>query len=254
MKINDYVPMLINRLIIEFAKNDQSGIYGEIQRHLAYNSNRIEGSNLSYNQVSILFATKTIVSDNKQLIRTKDVEEMNGHFVMFNNMLKTYNQELTEDLIKSYHYDLKIGVFEDKANGYPIGQYKNRGNRVSDIMTSSPEEVHQKMQELLSWYNKIKTPTIEDIAKFHAKYEAIHPFQDGNGRTGRIIMFKECLKNNTFPFIIEDAKKANYYECLHQAQNGSIKPLITFLEEEQQVYFNSIKDLICESSTNDNKE
>ena len=104
--INDYVSILIDRLKIEFEKNDRSGVYEETQINLGYNSNKIEGSTLTYNQISILFDTKYLVSAKEQLIRTKDVEEMNGHFVMFNNMLKTYNQELTEDLIKSYHYDL----------------------------------------------------------------------------------------------------------------------------------------------------
>ncbi len=241
-----YVAILLKRFNIEYQKQDHSGVYGETQRHLAYNSNKIEGSTLTFNQTAFLFDTKALASDENKLVRTKDIEEMNGHFVMFNNMLKTYNQELSEELIKSYHYDLKIGVFEDKANGYPVGEYKNRGNRVADIVTTSPSEVSKKMQKLLNWYNELPIKTLDDIAEFHFKYEMIHPFQDGNGRTGRIIMFKECLKNNIFPFIIEDVRKDEYYKCLNEAQKGSPKNLVEFFKVEQQEYFNLIKDLIQE--------
>ncbi len=149
---NTQFEKLLKRLKIEFNKQDKSGAYGETQRLLAYNSNRIEGSTLTYNQTSSIFETGTILSDD-EIVKTKDIEEMNGHFVMFNNMLKNYNLTLSEDLIKSYHYDLKFGVFEDKANGYPVGEYKNRGNRVSDITTSSPSDVSDKMKSLLNEYN-----------------------------------------------------------------------------------------------------
>ncbi len=244
MEVNKYVDVLIKRLMIEFQKQDRSGIYGETQRIFAYNSNRIEGSTLTYNQTASIFNTGTIVSSEDQFIKTKDIEEMNGHFTMFNNMLMTYDKELNEELIKSYHYDLKIGVFEDKANGYPVGDYKTRGNRVSDILTVTPQEVSKCMKELLDNYNSKKKIKLEDIALFHAKYEIIHPFQDGNGRTGRIIMFKECLKNNIFPFIIEDNKKGEYYQVLNKAQKGEVDDLIKFIEKEQLIYFEKIKDLL----------
>ncbi len=247
-KLSIYVPKLLNRFKIEYEKQDRSGVYGETQRHLAYNSNRIEGSTLTYNQTSSLFDTKTLSSNEEQLIRSKDVEEMNGHFVMFNNMLKTYNDELTEQLIKNYHYDLKIGVFEDKANGYPVGEYKNRGNRVSDIATASPQEVPIRMKKLLEWYNNIPHKTLKDLAEFHYKYETIHPFQDGNGRTGRIILFKECLKNNIFPFIVEDSKKGEYYKCLNNAQKGNVQSLVNFFKTEQQEYYKLVQDLILDQT------
>ncbi|HBA37927.1 MAG TPA: Fic family protein, partial [Firmicutes bacterium] len=148
----EFVDILIERLKIEFKKQDRSGVYGETQRLLAFNSNRIEGSSLSYNQTASIFETGTVSIEN-DIIRTKDIEEMNGHFLMFNNMLENYDSPLTEEMIKSFHYDLKYGVFEDKANGYPVGEYKNRGNRVSDIETSKPREVSQKIADLLSDYN-----------------------------------------------------------------------------------------------------
>ena len=243
-ELNNHVDVLLKRLIIEFEKQDRSGVYGETQRLLAYNSNRIEGSTLTYNQTASIFNTGTINGLEDKFIKTKDIEEMNGHFTMFNNMLTTYNIELSEKLIKSYHYDLKCGVFEDKANGYPVGEYKNRGNRVSDIITISPSEVSSKMQQLLNKYNEKEKIALEDIAKFHAEYESIHPFQDGNGRTGRIIMFKECLRNNIFPFIIEDDNKGEYYDVLNKAQKGNIEPFIKFLEKEQKIYFDKISDLL----------
>ncbi len=234
---------LLKRLEIEFNKKDKSGVYGETQILLAYNSNRIEGSTLTYNQTSSIFDTGTIVN-NEEIVRTKDIEEMNGHFVMFNNMLKNYKATLSEDLIKSYHYDLKFGVFEDRANGYAVGEYKTRGNRVSDIITCDPEEVSSRMQALLKKYNSKSDIQLEDIALFHVEYEKIHPFQDGNGRTGRIIMFKECLKNRIFPFIIEDINKGKYYAVLNKAQKGEIEPFVNFLMEEQKAYYDSIIDLI----------
>lgn len=235
---------LSNRLINEFKKKDRSGVYGFTQRKIAYNSNRIEGSKLTENQTASLFETGTIES-NGDIIRSKDIEETNGHFIMFNNMLKTYKEELTEELIKKYHYDLKSGVFEDKANGYAVGEYKKRANIVSNIKVALPNEVESRMNALLKEYNLKKNHSLEDILKFHSEYEKIHPFQDGNGRTGRIIMFKECLKNGVFPFVIEDIEKASYYKYLNESQlNNKYDNLINLCKKEQEKYFNDIKYLI----------
>lgn len=236
---------LIERLQVEYERQDKSGVYGLTQRFLAYNSNKIEGSTLTYNQTSSIFETGYLSSDGDMTIRTKDVEEMTGHFVMFNNMLKSYQDNLSEELIKKYHYDLKSGVFEDIANGYPIGEYKTRANIVSDIKTILPSEVEGEIKKLLDDYNSKSNISLEDIVSFHVKYEAIHPFQDGNGRTGRIIMYKECLKNNIFPFIVEDKRKYEYYDYLNKAQKtNDLKPLIAFFKEEQDNYFNLVKDFI----------
>ena len=246
MDLNDekVVNDLIKRFKIEFEKQDRSGVYGYTQRKMAYNSNKIEGSTLTEEQTSSLFDTGTLAS-NGELIRSKDVEEATGHFVMFNSMLKTYKDELSEELIKKYHYELKAGVFEDKANGYAIGDYKKRANTVSNIKVALPEEVADKMKELLFKYNSKKSHTLYDIIKFHADYENIHPFQDGNGRTGRIIMFKECLKNNIFPFIIEDELKGEYYQNLNRAQtNDDYDNLIDFCKKEQINYFKNINIFI----------
>lgn len=173
-----FVEELIHRFEVEQQKNDRGGIYALTQRMMAYNSNKIEGSTLTEKQTASLFDTGTLSSEDA-VIRAKDVEEMTGHFLMFNEMLKTYDLPLSHELIKRYHYKLKSGVFEDLANGYPVGEYKNRRNMVSDIVTAMPEEVEGRMTELLEWYHALPQHTLADLAKFHADYEAIHPFQDG---------------------------------------------------------------------------
>ena len=145
-----FVEELIHRFEVEQQKNDRSGIYALTQRMMAYNSNKIEGSTLTEKQTASLFDTGTLSSEDA-VIRAKDVEEMTGHFLMFNEMLKTYDLPLSHELIKRYHYKLKSGVFEDLTNGYPVGEYKNRRNMVSDIVTALPEEVEGRMTELLEW-------------------------------------------------------------------------------------------------------
>lgn len=201
------VDSLVKRMMIEYRKNDRSGIYAKTQTEMAYNSNKIEGSTLTPEQTESLFTTGTIRSDGEIVYRAKDIEEMTGHFSMFNHMLQTWDEPLTEELIKKYHYHLKAGVFEDIANGYPIGEYKNRVNMVSNISTVKPDQVHGYMAELLKRYSDVPEVTLRTLARFHADFEKIHPFQDGNGRTGRMIIFKECLKNGLIPVIIKDQIK-----------------------------------------------
>lgn len=231
-----FVEALIQRFQIEQRKNDRGGVYALTQRMLAYHSNKIEGSTLTEKQTASLFDTGTLSSEDA-VIRAKDVEEMTGHFLMFNEMLKTYDLPLSHELIKRYHYKLKSGVFEDIANGYPIGAYKNRRNMVSNIVTALPEDVEECMTDLLERYNTAIHHDLRDLAQFHAEYEMIHPFQDGNGRTGRIILFKECLKNGIVPFIISDDRKADYYHALNTAQTQKdFGPLETFFLKEQAEY------------------
>lgn len=179
MDDNKMVELLKSRLHIEAERNDRGGVYALTQRKLAYNSNRIEGSTLTEKQTASIFETGTIRA-NGDVFRTKDVEEMTGHFTMFNYMLQTCEEVLSQKLIKGYHYRLKAGVFEDIANGYPIGEYKNRRNMVSDIVISAPEEVEADMQALLDSYNSKGSHDLRDLAELHAKFEQIHPFQDGN--------------------------------------------------------------------------
>ena len=238
------VEKLIEYLLYEFEHQIRNGVYGLTQRELSYNSNRIEGSTLTKKQTAFLFETGALTSDG-EIIRAKDIEEMTGHFAMFNEMLKTYNEPLTEDLIKRYHFQLKSGVFEDKLNGYPIGAYKNRSNIVGDIQTASPNEVENRMRVLLASYHEKREIDIVDLALFHAEYEKIHPFADGNGRTGRIILYKECLKNKILPFIIHDSNKVEYYYALNKAQNeNDFDSLVLLFKKEQDRYHDEIKSFI----------
>jgi len=230
---------LVKRLQCEYKKKDRSGIYGITQYEMAYNSNRIEGSWLSEDHTRSLFQTGTIQGD--IVFRAKDVEEANGHFKMFNHMLDTYDKPLTQDLIKKYHYELKVGVFEDMANGYPAGEYKIRKNIVGNVKTTAPENVEYEMQNLLDDYNSRNVVTMKELAQFHRTYERIHPFQDGNGRTGRMILFKECLKNNMVPVIIRDKNKIDYFMGLQQEK---IDTLTEYFKREQEGYFQSMRDFL----------
>lgn len=161
MDSREFVRELINRFKIEHDKGDKSGSYAYTSQMLAYNSNKIEGSKFTKNQTIHLFETGTINLDGDFIVRAKDVEEMNGHFLMFNDMLSTYSQPLSIALIKQYHYSLKAGVFEDKLNGYPVGEFKNRDNIVSNVKTSRVENVENDMNTLLSWYNSQSNISLE---------------------------------------------------------------------------------------------
>ena len=238
--VTDLIKKLKERLFIEFNKRDRSGIYAVTSRELAYNSNKIEGSTLTENQTASLFDTGLLpVSDN--VYRAKDVEEMNGHFLMFNHMLKTLDEDLSEELIKKFHYELKSGVFEDKANGYNIGEYKARPNIAGTMQTSLPVNVSDDMKELLIWY-KNSEKNLRTIALFHLKYEKIHPFQDGNGRTGRMILFREALKNDIIPPIIHDENRVEYIEGIKEySDTDSSEKLYELLMKEQNKYRKTVE-------------
>ena len=224
MENETYMKRLKDRLQIEFKKQDRSGVYGYTQRSMAYNSNRIEGSTLTEKQTASMFETGTLYVDDPDMIfRTKDIEEMNGHFKMFNYVMKCMEKPLSEDIIKNMHKNLKEGVFEDRANGYAIGGWKKRANRVSDIQTALPQEVPEKIHQ----------------------FENIHPFQDGNGRVGRMIILKQCLDHNIVPVIIRDIHKAEYNRYLNKAQHEQdYKGLEAYFEKEQKYYQESTIPMI----------
>lgn len=236
----EFLDFLLERCKIEREKFDRSGVYAYTQRLLAYNSNKIEGSTLTEEQTASLFDNGTLPKSD-DYYRAKDVEEMNGHFLMFNKMLDTLDEPLTQELIKKFHYELKSGVFEDRANGYAIGGYKQRPNMIGMYQTVRPEDVEKEMNVLMGWYFRQKV-NISVLSEFHARYESIHPFQDGNGRTGRLILFRECLKNGIVPVVIEDANRNEYLEALKEyREEKSLDKLITLFEKEQQFYFGKCK-------------
>lgn len=237
---NELIKRLKERLIIEFNKHDRSGIYAVTSRELAYNSNKIEGSTLTENQTASLFDTGLLpVSEN--VYRAKDIEEMNGHFLMFNYMLKTLDEKLSEELVKKFHYELKSGVFEDKANGYNIGEYKERPNIAGTMQTSLPVNVSKDMKELLAWYENAEK-NLNTLAEFHVRYEKIHPFQDGNGRTGRMILFREALKNDIIPPIILDKNRIRYIDSIKEySETGLSEKMCELLKKEQNVYLKTAR-------------
>ena len=231
----DFLDFLLKRFKIEKERFDRTGVYAYTQRFLAYNSNRIEGSTLTEEQTASLFDNGTLPKSD-DYYRAKDVEEMNGHFLMFNKMLCTLEEPLSQDLIKQLHYELKSGVFEDRANGYAIGDYKKRPNMVGTYQTTKPSDVENEMNLLLEWYFEQKV-NLSVLAEFHARYESIHPFQDGNGRTGRILLFRECLKNEIVPFVIEDINRNEYLEALKEyREDNKLSMLIELFKKEQAYY------------------
>ena len=246
MQDKKFTEQLKKRLLIEFKRQDRSGVYGFTQRSMAYNSNRIEGSTLTERQTASLFETGSFYPDSEDdIFRAKDVEEMNGHFKMFNFMLKHLDEPVTEELIKGFHKSLKEGVFEDIANGYAIGDWKKRPNIVGSITTALPKDVPDKIHNLITGYSSKKNVVLKDIAKFHAEFEKIHPFQDGNGRVGRMIILKQCLDANITPIIIRDENKVEYYRCLDKAQNrNDFSGLIDYFEKEQKFYQENVIPLL----------
>lgn len=235
-KDREFLQFLLERFKIERKKFDRSGVYGYTQRLLAYNSNKIEGSTLTEEQTASLFDNGTLPKSD-DYYRAKDVEEMNGHFLMFNKMLDTLEEPLTQELIKQFHYELKSGVFEDRANGYAIGDYKERPNVIGIYHTVRPENVAEEMRKLLEWYSN-QVVDISVLAEFHIRYESIHPFQDGNGRTGRLIVFRECLKNHIVPVVIEDANRNEYLDALKvYREDGNIELMIKLFMKEQEFYY-----------------
>ena len=240
-----FIQFLLERFKIEYSKRDRSGVYGFTQRLMAYNSNKIEGSTLTEEQTASLFDTG-VLPKSEDYYRAKDVEEMNGHFLMFNKMLDTLDLELTEELIKAFHYELKSGVFEDRANGYAIGDYKKRPNMIGMYKTTLPSQVSDEMSQLLAWYNN-QDISLEILAEFHARYESIHPFQDGHGRTGRMILFRECLYHGIAPFIIEDANHPEYLDALKSYHQGKdVTALTSLFQKEQEYYWNRCQYFLAE--------
>ena len=193
----------------------KGGIYHRTQIDLTYNSNHIEGSRLTHDQTRYIFETHTIGFDGES-VRIDDIIETVNHFRCIDLIIEQAERQLTESLIKELHLILKTGTSDSRKEWFAVGEYKRLPNEVGGNATSDPENVHRDIKALLKEYNSKKHKTFEDILDFHQRFEAIHPFQDGNGRVGRLIMFKECLTNGFVPFIITDDLKLFYYRGLQE--------------------------------------
>ena len=193
----------------------KGGIYHKVQIDLTYNSNHIEGSRLTHEQTRYIYETNTI-GMTKENVNVDDIVETVNHFRCIDLILDRTEERLTEPLIKELHGILKTGTSDSRKDWFAVGDYKRVPNEVGGHETCLPEDVHPQMKELLATYNAKKSKAIEDILDFHVRFERIHPFQDGNGRVGRLIMFKECLANGIVPFIITDELKMFYYRGLRE--------------------------------------
>jgi Fic family protein len=209
---------LLDILRDEKANKYSGGIYHKTQIDLTYNSNHMEGSRLTHDQTRYIFETNTIGIE-KEVINVDDVIETANHFRCIDMIIDRAKLSLTEKIIKELHLILKNGTSDSRKDWFAVGNYKKLPNEVGGMETALPEEVANKMKKLLSEYNNKEEKNFEDILDFHVKFERIHPFQDGNGRVGRLIMFKECLKYNIVPFIIEDNLKMFYYRGLKEWDN-----------------------------------
>lgn len=203
--------------ILKEQKNSKfpGGIYHKTQIDLTYNSNHMEGSRLTHDQTRYIFETNTIGVE-KEALNVDDVIETANHFRCIDLIIDDAKAALTEKFIKELHGILKNGTGDSRKDWFAVGDYKKLPNEVGGMDTALPEEVEGRMKALLAEYNAKNEKTFEDILDFHVKFERIHPFQDGNGRVGRLIMFKECLKYNIVPFIIEDRLKLFYYRGLKE--------------------------------------
>lgn len=207
--------ILLNLLKEQKDMKLRGGIYHRTQIDLTYNSNRIEGSKLTQEQTRFIFETNTIGITDKS-VNVDDIIETNNHFGCVDLIIEKAKSKLTESFIRELHFLLKSGTSDSRKDWFNVGDYKKLPNEVGGNETCSPKEVATKMKELLLNYHNKEQKNIEDIIDFHQKFEVIHPFQDGNGRVGRLILFKECLANNIVPFIIDDELKLFYYRGLQQ--------------------------------------
>lgn len=207
---------LLDRLLEEKAMKLKGCLYHQTQIKFAYNSNRIEGSRLSEAQTRYIYETNTISVEPNEVANVDDIIETINHFFCFDYMLAKADEELTEEMIKEFHRLLKRNTSDERKEWFRIGDYKLRPNAVGDMKTTAPAKVTGEIQKLLMDYRNKKNVSLENIVDFHYRFEIIHPFQDGNGRVGRIIMFKECLKNDILPFIIDNEHKLFYYRGLNE--------------------------------------
>ena len=218
------------------------GIYHNVQIELTYNSNHIEGSRLTHEQTRYIFETNTIVIDGGA-VKVDDIVEAANHFKCVDMIIENAKKPITETFIKELHRTLKSGTTDAREDWFAVGDYKRLPNTIGDMFTAQPEEVAQKMKELLFEYNAKKEKTFDDLLDFHYKFECIHPFQDGNGRIGRLLLFKECLRYNIVPFIIDEELKLFYYRGLKEWMNerGYLRDTCLMAQDKFKLYLDYFK-------------
>lgn len=254
--------MDLQKLKLELIEQKKSKFKGNIyhfsQVNFAYNSNKIEGGRLTEDETEEIFETDSFIPKSDEAIKFDDLTEMKNHFRLFDYILDIIDEKLTKDNIIEMNKILKRNTTDEENPRYNVGGFKvvpNKIGLINVIDTSSPEDVEKDLDELLRWYEELSVVTIEDIIEFHVRFERIHPFGDGNGRVGRIIMFKECLKNNIMPFIVLDKDKPYYMRGLKEYKNDKIF-LIDTIKNEQDIYEKICKELLDfnlkpKSNTND---
>lgn len=214
-KKSDEPETLLDVLRIEKASGTKGGIYHKVQIELTYNSNHMEGSRLTHDQTRYIYETNTIGVE-AGTVNVDDIVETANHFRCIDLVIDSAGQMLSEPFIKTLHRTLKSGTSDSRKDWFAVGDYKKIPNEVGGRDTTAPEEMSTEMKQLLASYNRKPDKTLEDLIAFHVAFESIHPFQDGNGRVGRLILFKECLKNGIVPFIIDEDLKLFYYRGLHE--------------------------------------
>ncbi len=233
---------LLEILYAERRAKLSGGIYHKVQIELTYNSNHIEGSRLTHDQTRYIFETNTIGIDGTA-INVDDIVETANHFKCIDLIIENAKKPITGNFIKELHRTLKSGTTDARQDWFAVGDYKRLPNTVGNMNTAQPEEVSEKIKELLLEYNSNKAKTFDDLLDFHYKFECIHPFQDGNGRIGRLLLFKECLKCNIAPFIIDEELKLFYYRGLNEWQNerGYLRDTCLAAQDKFKLYLDYFK-------------
>lgn len=222
-------------LIEEQQARRKGGLYHKTQVQLAYNSNRIEGSRLTEEQTRYIFETRTIGFKDQEAVSVDDIIETSNHFAAFDYLLCTIEEPITEDLTKELHRILKTGTADAQLSYFNVGDYKRLANEVGGRETCKPADVAMEIEKLNTWYQNQENTDIQTLAEYHWRFESIHPFQDGNGRVGRLLLFRECLRNSIMPFIIDNEHKMFYYRGLSEFRRTP-GFLVGTMQSAQDVY------------------
>ena len=238
----DIPTTLLEILLAEKRAKLSGGIYHKVQIELTYNSNHIEGSRLTHDQTRYIFETNTIGIDSGA-VKVDDIVETANHFRCIDLIIENAKKPISETFIKELHRTLKSGTTDARQDWFAVGDYKKLPNTVGDMYTAQPEEVADKMKALLYEYNAKKEKDFDDLLDFHYQFECIHPFQDGNGRVGRLLLFKDCLKYNIVPFIIDEELKLFYYRGLKEWTNerGYLRDTCLMAQDKFKLYLDYFK-------------